>query len=88
VVNKSGRTHEEAIEAVLLVERLKSIEDTTNYVVTAGSLSTGKDDTNIERFLNTSRILVAFELNYGHTVSVGEELFDFSLVSYRFGSLT
>ena len=76
VINKSTRSHEEAIQAVSLVQRLKTVEQTTNYIVSARSLTTRKDNAHVDHFLvgtlNFCHICVFFKTQFRQSVSVRE----------------
>ena len=76
VINKSTRSHEEAIQAVSLVQRLKTVEQTTNYIVSARSLTTRKDNAHVDHFLvgtlYFSHICVFFKTQFRQSVSVRE----------------
>ena len=69
-------------ETVLLVEFLKTVEDTADHIVAAGGLTTRKDDADVERLFYADRIIVMLELYYRQSVGVREQSFDFFLIGY------
>ena len=81
MVNKTARAKNEAIELVGRIERLHTIEQAGNHVVTTRSLTTREDDTHVEGF--ESNGLAWFESDDRHAVSVGEQFLNFSLIAYR-----
>ena len=83
MVNKTARTHEEAIDLVLRVHLLHCVEDTADDIVTARCLTTGKDHTDIH--LAVGRLLTGHKLDKRHPVSIREKLLDFFLVTYTLG---
>ena len=86
MVNETAGSHQEAIQFAILVERLHAIVETADYVVTTRSLTTREDDTYVDGFG-----LLGFasdKLHNGHTVGVGEEGFDFLLISYTLSCCT
>ena len=80
VIDESGRAHEESIEAVFLIQLLKTVENTADHIVTAGGLAAGQDDTYVERLFYAGRILVMLEFNDWHTIGMGEQILDFLLI--------
>ena len=54
--------------------------------MTAGSLTTREDDTNVE--WRKCRGLAWFECDDRHAISVGEQFLDFSLIAYRLSGST
>ena len=80
MVNKTTRTHKEAIDLVLWVELLDSVEDTTDYVVSTRSLTTRKDDTYVH--LLSYSLFTWNELDKRHSVGVREHFLDFFLIAY------
>ena len=78
MVNQTARTKDEAEETVLGIQLLNRIEKTCNHIVSAGSLSTTEDDTDIH-LCGISNVAL-LELDERHSVSVGEESLDFFLV--------
>ena len=83
-VDETGRTAEEAVELVVGVQCLQTVVETADNVVTAGSLTAGEDDADVNRFgvgigLGVG---VRLERDKGQTVGVREEFLDFLLVSY------
>jgi len=83
-----GGTHQEAVEAVLLVQALEAVEDAAHHIVSAGGLSAGQDDADVERLLYACGVLVTLEFHHGHSVGVGETRLDLFLVCYGFRRLT
>ena len=88
MVDKSCRTHKEAIKTVLLVQFLKTVKNTAYHIVSAGSLTAGENDTYIKRLFHSLRLVIVLELNDRHSVCVGESLFDFRLICHRLCSLS
>ena len=80
MVNETTRTEDETIELVSWVERLHTVEETRNHVVTARSLTTREDNTYVEsrKFLS----LTCLECNNRHSISVREQRLDFILITY------
>ncbi|WP_440323194.1 hypothetical protein, partial [Laedolimicola sp.] len=70
MIYETARTEDEAIELVSWVERLHTVEETRDHVVTTRSLTTRKDYTYVEsrEFLS----LASLESNDRHSVSVRE----------------
>ena len=86
MVYQTARTEDETIETVLGVEFLNLVEQTGNHVVTARSLTTTEDNTHVH--LGGVGFGSRLKLHNRHTVSVGEQLLDFVLISYTLGRLT
>ena len=86
VVNQTTRTHQEAIELAVLVERLDTVIKTADNIVTTRSLTARENDTYVD-----SGIVLALgrnKLYYGHTIGIGEEGLDFLLVANTLSSGT
>ena len=79
VVDETAGAHEEAVELGIGVLLFQTVVETANHVVTAGSLSSRKDDADVDGGIFLL-LVGGFEANEGHTVGVGEEGFDFFLV--------
>ena len=86
VINQTTRTHEETVDLVVGVHLLHGIEDTANDVVTTRSLTTGKDDTDVH--LTCCLFVTGDKLDERHSISVGEKLLDFFLITYALGRLS
>ena len=78
MIHQTARTQDEAVETVLGVQFLNSVEETGNHVVTAGSLTTRKDNTHVD--LCSVGNVALLELDQRHTISVGEQLLDVLLI--------
>ena len=85
MVNKTAGTHEEAVELVLGVELLDSVEDTADDIVAARSLAARKDYTYIDFLAHC--LIAGNKLHEGHAISVGEQFLDFFLIAYALGRL-
>ena len=86
MVYQTARTEDETVETVLRVKLLDLVEETCNHVMAARSLTAGKDNTHVHlRIVSLSSRL---KLHDGHSISVGEQLFDLFLVAYTLGGLT
>jgi hypothetical protein len=83
VVHEAAGAHQEAIELVLRIEGLDTVEEAGDDVVAARGLAAGEDDTDVETGIFDSFTLG--ELHYGHTISVGEEGLDLGLVADGLG---
>lgn len=84
MVYQAAGTHQEAVKLVGGILLFKLIVETADNVVAAGSLTTGKNDTDIHRsvfFL----FVAGNELNERHTIGIGEECFNLFLVAYALG---
>ena len=86
VVNQTARAEDEAVEFVGWVERLHTVEQTRNDVVTTRSLTTRKDDTHVEWFQCNG--FAWLECDDRHTIGIGEKFFDFSLIANRLSGST
>ena len=86
MVYQTTRTEDETIETVLRIQLLDLVEKTGNNVVTARSLTTAEDDTNIH--LGMIGLSSWLELYDRHTVGVREQLLDFFLVANTLSGLT
>ena len=79
VINKTAGTHEEAVELRSGVLLFETVIETANHVVTAGSLTAGEDDADVDGSIFLL-FVGGFEADEGHAVGVGEECFDFFLI--------
>ena len=86
MIDKTARTEDKTEETVLWVQLLDLVEQTCNHIVTARSLTTRKDDTDVHLLIVSrgSR----FKLDDRHTIGIGEQLLDGFLVTYTLGRLT
>ena len=87
-VNKTRRTSEEAVQLIVRIQRFKTVKETGDDVVTAGSLTSGENHTHVERLcfrLLTFdfRLRYRFHSNDRQTVRVREEFLDLLLVCNR-----
>ena len=80
MVYESAGTEDESEEAVFGIELLDLVEESRDDVVTAGSLTAAKNDTDVH--LLSVGLVAGNEFNHGHAVGVGEELLDFFLIVY------
>ena len=80
VVNQTARSHKETVELRVLVQRLNTVVETADDIVTARSLTTREDDTYVDGFLVLA--LSRNELNNRHSVSVGEQSLNLFLITY------
>ena len=88
VLDQTRRTHQESVESALRIECLDPIKDTGDHVVSAGGLTTGQEDTYIDRLVLGTGILSLLEGDARHAVGIGEELLDSLLISHRLSRLT
>ena len=79
VINETAGAHEEAVELRSGVLLLETVIETANHVVTAGSLTAGEDDADVDGSIFLL-FVGGFEADEGHAVGVGEECFDFFLI--------
>ena len=80
MVNKSAWAEDETEEAVLGIKTLDLVEQTSDDVVTARSLTAAEDDTNVDfRVVLTLR---GFKLNDRHSIGVREEFLNVFLIIY------
>ena len=86
MIHQSARTQDETIETVLGVQLLDLVEKTGNYVVSARSLTTRQDDTNVH--LLGVGLSSRLKLYDRHTIGIGEQLLNLFLITYTLGSLT
>ena len=86
MINQTARTQDETEETVLGVQLLDLIEKTGNHVVSARSLTTRQDDTNVH--LLVVGLCSGLKLYDRHTVGVREQLLDLFLITNTLGSLT
>lgn len=82
MVDKSAGSHEEAIEAAVAVDFLDSVEESGDYVVSAGSLSAREDYTYVDWCRAFSGVGVFLKLDFGETVGVREQSLDVVLIGY------
>ncbi len=87
MVDESGGTHQEAVETAFAVEALDAVENSAHHVVAAGGLATRQDYADIERLLETLRVLVALKLDDGHAIGVWEQFLYLLLVGHGVGGL-
>ena len=80
MVNQTAGAHQETVQLAVGVQRLHTVIKATDYIVTARSLTTGKDDTHVDGFHLGS--FAFLKCDNGHSVGVGEHSLDFILVSY------
>ena len=80
VVDESAGTAFETEEFGIFVEALDTVIDPCDHVMSAGSLSAGEDDTDVDCFSLSSGISLC-ECQHRHVAGGGEEGFDFFLVS-------
>ena len=80
MVNQSTGTQDKAIQLVVFVQCLDTIEQTRDYVMSARSLSSWKDNTYIHSGELDS--FTFFEFNQRHSVSVREQFLDSFLIGY------
>ena len=81
MIYKTAGTENEAIELVVRVQLLHTVEKTGYDIVAARSLTAGKDDTDIH--LHRGRLIVSrLEFQIRHAVGVREEFLHFFLVGY------
>ena len=85
MVNQAARTQNKAIQFAVFVQLLDTVENTGNHIVTARSLSTGKDNTHVHCG-EVNHLIGSFKLNQRHSVRIGEQFLDFFLVSNRLSS--
>ncbi len=83
VLDQSGGSHQESVELALGIKRLNTIKDPRDHIVSTGGLTTGQEDTYIDRVVLGVGIFPLLKGDARHTVGVGEELLDSLLVSYR-----
>ena len=70
MVNQTTGAQDETIQFAISIESFDTIKQTGDYVVSARSLSTGKDNTYIHsRQFNS---FSGFKLNQWHTVRIGK----------------
>ena len=81
MVHQTARAQNKAIKLAFRVQPLDSVKQTADNIMSAGSLSAGKDDAHIEGSISFP--LTRDKLNQRHPVSVGKQLFDFLLVGHR-----
>ena len=86
MIYETTRTKNETIEFVSWVERLHSVEQTRDDIMSTRSLTTAEDDTYVERLERF--LFTCFELNDRHAVSVREQCLDFFLIANRLSWLT
>jgi len=79
VIDQSARTHEESVNLVVGVLTLHSIENTANHIVSARSLTAGKNDTHI--LLHANLLITRHKLYDRHAVCVREQTLDFILIT-------
>ena len=82
MVDEAGGAHQEAIKTAFFVEFFNSVEDSAHHVMSAGSLPSGKNYADIEGFFHTCGVLIFDELHNRHTICMGEQFFDFLLISH------
>ena len=80
MLHQTARPHQETVNAVSGVELLHGVEEARNHVMTARSLASRQDDTNIHRFM--LHILTGNKLHKGHSVGVGKETLNVLLIVY------
>ena len=78
MVNKTAWPHQEAIKTVLRIQLFDSIKQTTDDIVSTGSLTSGENNTDINSLGVV--FLTRHELYQRHTIGVREQLFDFFLI--------
>ena len=86
MIDETARAHKEAVELVLRIDGLYTVEETGNDIVSARSLSAGKNDSHVEPVIAGS--LALHELHYRHSVGVRKESLDLGLVADRLGRST
>ena len=80
MVYEAAGTHQEAEQAAVAMDFLDSVKQTADHIVSAGSLTTRKNYTHIDRLAGSGSGIL-FKTDFGKTVSIGEQTFDSSLVS-------
>ena len=81
MIDQTARAQDETIQTRIRVVSLDTIEQTSDHVVTTGSLTTGKDHTNVHD-RHSLLLVTLLECNDRHSVSVREQFLDFFLIGY------
>ena len=86
MVNQSAGAQDKAVELVGGVQFLDAVEQAGDDVVSAGSLTARKNDTNIH-YGESGSLGRSFKLDERHAIRVGEQFLNSFLVGNRLGSL-
>ena len=87
VVHQTAGAHQESVEFVSGVLFFEFIVETTDHVVSAGGLTSGENDTDVHRSI-FFLFVGGDKIHERHAVGVGEEFFDFFLVTHALGGST
>ena len=81
MVDQATRTQDETIQTRIGIVCLDTVEQTSDHIVSTGSLTTRQDYTHIHSGLCLAFVAL-LESNHRHTIGVREQFLDLFLIGY------